>query len=418
MSPRGRAFLWFAVSFAALPVYPEAGEQPGSLPRFAILGGKVLTITGGALEGAAVLVSEGKIEAVVERAGPDYRPPPGYEFIDARDRWILPGLVDFHSHVGGTDINDIVYPLNPGLRVLDTIRPNNPLLRKAVAGGVTTILFIPGSGTNMGGFGALMKTAGETLEECLIRFPGALKIAQGGNPERRGGDLGLDRMGMNWLIRSGLQEGKEYTEAWDDYLAGRRKVPPEKNPRLELYRGLFHREFPVLVHTQGYPLIASTLRILHDELGLWVVIGHGTFEGYELAPEVARRGISVINGPRQFLFDYKRSRFVGHGERWYSGGVKNLGLNTDAAVVPQEELIYQAAMAVRLGLDPEAALRSITIEPARAGGIEGRVGSIEKGKDADIVVWTGDPFDMRSYVVLTLVNGRRAYDIREESRRF
>jgi len=414
---RTRIGMLLAAPILFLAVEVRAGQEAG-LPRLAILGGKVLTITRGVEEGAAVLISEGKIEAVVKGAGADYTPPPGYEVIPARGRWILPGLVDFHSHIGGTDINDMVYPLNPGLRVLDNIRPDNPLLRKAVAGGVTTILFIPGSGTNLSGWGALMKTAGKTLDECLIRFPGALKIAQGGNPERRGGDLGLDKMGMNWLIRNGLREGKAYTEAWDEYLAGRRPSPPEKNPRLELFRGLFHREYPVLVHTQGYPLIASTVRILHDELKLWVVIGHGTFEGFELAPVVKERGMTVINGPRQFRFDTTRSSYLGLAERWYSGGVKELGLNTDAAVIPQEELIYQAAMAVRLGLDPEAALRAITIVPARAGGIEGRVGSIEKGKDGDIVIWTGDPLDMRNYVVLAIVNGRVAYDIRREPRRF
>jgi imidazolonepropionase-like amidohydrolase len=399
-----------------LPASRGGAEAPEA--RFAILGGKVLTMAGEPLEGAAVLISGGKIEAVIGRPDPDYRPPEGYQVIDARDRWILPGFVDLHSHIGGTDINDMVYQVNPGLRVLDNIRPGNPLLKRAVAGGVTTILFIPGSGTNMSGFGALMKTAGDTLEECLVRFPGALKIAQGGNPERGGGDLGQDRMGMNYLIRSALREGRDYTAAWDEYIAGKRRTPPEKNPRLEYFRGLFHREYPVVVHTQGYPLIQSTLRILHDEMKLWVVIGHGTFEGYKLAPEVKKRGIMVMNGPRQFRFDPERGRFEGLAAGWYAGGVTDVGVNTDAPVIPEEELYYQASMAVRLGLDPEAALRGVTIHPARAIGIDKRVGSLEAGKDADIVIWTGDPLDIRNYVTQTLVNGRLAYDILREPRRF
>jgi imidazolonepropionase-like amidohydrolase len=263
-----------------------------------------------------------------------------------------------------------------------------------------------------------MKTAGKKQQEYLVRFPGALKIAQGGNPERGGGDLGLDRMGMNWLIRNALREGQEYSAAWDAFRDGRRASAPEKNPRLEYFRGLFHKEYPVIVHTQGYPLLASTLRILKDEMGLWVVIGHGCFDAHRLAAEAARREVPVITGPRGFRYDLEHGRFEGQAANWYRGGVKELGLNTDAAVVPQEELFFQASMAVHYGLEPEAALRAITIVPARAMGIEKRVGSLEPGKDADVVVWTGDPLDVRSYVVLALVNGRAAYDIGRDPRRF
>ncbi|MBI4603313.1 MAG: amidohydrolase family protein [Planctomycetes bacterium] len=404
---------------AALCFLPGAASAAAAkvFPRYAILGGKVLTITQGVHEGGAILVSGGKIERVLADPPEGFRPE-GYEAVDARGLWVLPGFVDLHSHIGGSDINDMVYPVNPGLRVLDNIIPNNPLLKRAQAGGVTTILFISGSGTNMSGFGALMKTGGDTLEEVLIRFPGALKIAQGGNPERRGGDLGRDRMGMNWLIRNALEEGKRYAEAWDAFEAGKAPVPPEKNPRLEYFRGLFRGEYPVVVHTQGYHLVLSTIRILHDELKLRVVIDHGEFDGSELGPEAAARGIMVMTGPRQFRFDNERGRFLGLAARWHEGGVKDVGVNTDAGVIPEEELFYQAAMAVRLGLDPEAALRGITIHGAKAMGIEGRVGSLEEGKDADIVLWTGDPFDVRSHVVQTLVNGKVVYDARREPRRF
>jgi imidazolonepropionase-like amidohydrolase len=394
-----------------------SAPAPAAPPKYAILHGKVVTVTKGVHDGGAVLVAGGKIERVVAAPPPDFRPE-GYEVIDATDLWVVPGFVDLHSHVGGSDINDMVYPVNPGLRVLDNIIPNNPLLKKAQAGGVTTVLFLSGSGTNMSGFGALMKTGGDTLEEVLIRFPGALKIAQGGNPERRGGDLGRDRMGMNWLIRNALEEGRRYTESWDAFEAGKTKVPPAKNPRLEYFRGLFHREYPVVVHTQGYHLLLSTMRILHDEMKLWVVVDHGEFDGSELGPEFAQRGIAVMAGPREFRFDTERGAFIGLARRWYDGGVKDVGVNTDSGVIPEEELSYQATMAIRFGLDEEVALRGVTISGARAVGIEKRVGSLEEGKDADIVLWTGNPFDVRNHVILTLVNGRAVYDTRREPRRF
>lgn len=418
---------WFLLLVPVLTLQglPAAGATTQGSPapagsaggRFALRGGKIVTVTQGIHEGGGLLISGGRIEAVLPELGPDF-PPAGYELIDGTDAWILPGFVDLHSHVGGSDINDMVYPVNPGFRVLDNIIPNNPLLLKAQAGGVTTILFISGSGTNMSGFGALMKTGGTTPDEVLIRFPGALKIAQGGNPERRGGDLGRDRMGMNWLIRNALEEGRRYTQAWDDYEAGKVNTAPVKNPRLEYFRGLFHREYPVVVHTQGYHLVLSTLRILADEMKLWVVIDHGEFDGSDLAAEAAARGVMVMNGPRQFRFDQQTGAIFGTAKLWYDGGVKDVGINTDAGVVPEHELSYQAAMAIRLGLDEEVALRGLTINGARAVGLERRVGSLEKGKDADIVLWNGNPFDPRNHVLLTLVNGKVVYDTRKEPRRF
>ncbi len=409
------AILLLAVSFLARPLYCEDGA---AAQRWAIRGGKIVTVTKGAVEGGVLLVSDGRIEKIIAAPASDWKPPEGYQLIDASGRWIVPGFVELHSHIAGGDLNDMVYSVNPGFRTLDNIMPRNALLKRAQAGGVTTALFIPGSGTNMGGFGTLIKTAGKDLSEMLIRFPGALKIAQGGNPERRGGDLGYSRVGMNWLIRNALKEGQLYTEAWDAWEADKTKKKPVKNPRLEMFRGLFHKEYPVVVHTQGYHLILSTIRILHDEMGLWVIIDHGTFDGFELAPEVAKRGIQVMNGPRQFRWDNRRGGFRGLAYEWSRGGIKTVGVNTDAPVVPAEELIHQAAMAVRLGLKEDVALAGITIHAARALGMEKRIGSLEAGKDADIVIWTGDPLDPRQSVVLTMVNGKIAYDTSKEPQRF
>ena len=175
----------------------------------------------------------------------------------------------------------------------------------------------------------------------------------------------------------------------------------------EYFRGLFHRKYPVVVHTQGYHLIHSTLRILHDEMKLWVVIDHGTYDSFRMAGEVADRKIMVMNGPRQLRFDNRIGGLVGLAGEWYRGGVKDVGVNTDAPVVPGEELSVQAAMAVRLGLPDDVALRGITIEGARAVGIDDRIGSLEAGKDADVVLWTGNPIDPRSSVVTALCERTR-----------
>ncbi|MEM7230864.1 MAG: amidohydrolase family protein [Planctomycetota bacterium] len=397
-----------------------AQEKKAPEDRYAIVGGKIVTVTKGTHDNGVVLVRGKKIEKVIPKVEADYKAPAGYRVIDAKGRWIVPGYIELHSHIGGesSDLNDIVYPTNEGYRTLDTIVTENPLLKRAQAGGVTTVLFIPGSGTNMGGFGTLIKTAGKSYKDALVRFPGALKIAQGGNPERRGGDIGYSRIGMNFLIRRALREGQQYTKAWADFSAGKTKVKPAKNPRLEMLKGLFERKYPVVVHTQGYHLIHSTLRILHDEMKLWVVIDHGTFDGYRMAPEVAERGVMVMNGPRQLEFNPRTGSYVGLAHEWYRGGVTDVGVNTDAPVVPGEELGFQATMAARLGLNDETALAGLTISPARAVGIDDRCGSIEEGKDADLVFWTGNPLDVRNHVTLCIINGKICYDPSKEPRRF
>jgi imidazolonepropionase-like amidohydrolase len=288
----------------------------------------------------------------------------------------------------------------------------------AVAGGVTTINFIPGSGTNMGGWGTLMKTGPGTLEEVVIRSPGVLKIAQAGNPERQTGEVGSGRMGMNYNIREQLRVGQGYVKEWDDWEAGKRKTKPQVNLRLENFKPLFHREIPILVHTQGYQVIQSTMRILHDEFNLKVIIGHACFDSYRLAEESKKRGIPVMSGPRLFRLDNDTGQIKGIVAEYAKHGVTNLGVNTDAPVVPEEELFFQATMAVRFGWTEEAAMRGLTIEPAKALMIDKRVGSLEVGKDADIVVTTGPIIDPRCYITQVLIDGKFAYDIKKDRRRF
>ncbi len=386
-------------------------------PRLALHVGKIITSAGEPIVNGTILVADGKVQAVGPRD--KVKVPAGYTEVDYRDKFAMPGLVDPHSHVGGTgDINEMVYQTNPELRILDVIRPHNDQLKVAVAGGVTSIMFIPGSGTNMGGWGALMKTGPGKLDDVLIRFPGALKIAQAGNPERRTGEVGSGRMGMNHVIREQLREGMGYTKDWDDYEAGRRKEKPATNLRLEYFKPLFRRQIPVVVHTQGYQVIMSTLRILHDEMHLKVVIDHGCFDSYLLSKEIIERGIPVMSGPRGFRYDPVDGQIKGQVAGFADRGVKALGVNTDAPVVPEEELAFQATMAVRLGWNDEAAYRGLTIEPAKALMIDHRVGSLEPGKDADIVISTGSILDPRCYVTQVYIDGALAYDVTKERRRF
>jgi imidazolonepropionase-like amidohydrolase len=406
----------FAPAALADDAKPQAATAAAK-PKLALHAAKIITCAGKSIDNGTILISNGKIEAVGPRS--EIKVPAGYTEIDQSDKFAMPGLVDVHSHVGGSgDINEMVYQTNPELRVLDVIKPYNEQLKLAVSGGVTTVDFIPGSGTNMGGWGALMKTGPGTVDEVVIRSPGVLKIAQAGNPERGGGEVGSGRMGMNHVIREQLREGMGYVKDWDDWEAGRRPTKPQVNLRLEYFKPLFHREIPVLVHTQGYQVIQSTLRILHDEMNLKVIIGHACFDSYRLAEETKARGIPVMSGPRIFRYDTDTGQIKGIVAEYAQRGVTFLGVNTDAPVVPEEELWFQATMAVRFGWTEEEALRGLTIEPAKALMIDKRIGSLEVGKDADVVVTTGSILDPRSYVTQVLIDGKVVYDTKKDRRRF
>lgn len=415
MLKRNLGYLASLALVSCILLQEQASADEGA--KYAISVGKVITSAGEPIVNGRILVSDGKIEAVGKQK--DLGVPDGYTVVEHKDCFAMPGLIEAHSHVAGSgDLNEMVYQTNPELRNWDQIIPHNDDLKVAIAGGVTTVCYIPGSGTNMGGWGTLMKAGPGTLEDVIIRAPGVLKIAQSGNPERRGGEVGSGRMGMNYVIRQQLEEGRVYVRQWDLFEAGLTKEKPEVNLRLEYFKPLFRREIPVVVHTQAYQVVQSTLRILHDEMNLKVVIDHGTFDSYKISDEIIKRGIPVMAGPRGFRYEPEDGQIKGIVAEYASRGVEWLGVNTDAPVIPQEELAFQATMAVRYGWNEEDAIDGLTIEAAKALMIDDRVGSLEVGKDADIVITTGSIVDPRNYVKQVFIDGKSVYDIKKDRRRF
>lgn len=393
--------------------------KPIDSPPYALLVGKIITITKGNIDHGVILVKGGKIQTI--GSARKIKIPSGYKVFDYRDKFAMPGLIDCHAHIVSRsfrDLNDMVHPINPELNNLSTIVPNNQHFRNALQGGVTTLNLIPGSGTNMSGFGTILKTHGDSVDEALVRFPGSLKIAQALNPERRSGDMGRTRMGMNWMIRGILRQAQKYHSQWEAYEKDQNRPRPEKIKRLENFRLIFEDKIPVIVHTAAMQPTHATVRILRDEFGLDPIISHATFDGYLNAKGVVRRNMHIDAGPRQFHYDRKTKRIYGVAARWHQGGVKRMSINTDSPVVPQEMLFYQAAMAVRFGLPEEKALEALTMGPAKALRIAHRVGSLEKGKDGDIVILDGPPLDVRSRVIMVLVNGRIAYSLKRDKGRF
>ncbi|MHC4944452.1 MAG: amidohydrolase family protein [Planctomycetota bacterium] len=410
--------LWIMATLLLLWVHAdilEAREPPEAPNRLAVRAGKLVTLDDSdrVINHAVVLLKNAAIEAV----GPEKELaiPEGYRVIDARDRWVLPGLVDYHSHIGGSlsDLNDGVYLTNPGLRVDECIKPENSRIRDAAAGGISTLLVIPGSGNNMAGFGLMYKSGARTPEESIIANPGCIKMAQAGNPEWYW--YGVGRSFMNWNLRTTLYDCKAYHEAWCAYERGEGEKP-KLDPAYEPFRDLFRGKYPTCMHTQAYQVCLESFMMMHDEFGFWTVPTHSTFHAYKLAPLARERDIVIIAGPRNIYMDWSERRINGVAARWAEGGVTALGTETDAPVVPIEEHAYQATMACRMGWEPYAAMKGLARATAQGAMLDDRVGSIEKGKDADLSIWSGDPLDPRSFCAMTIVNGEVVYDMEEERR--
>ncbi len=393
---------------------------------------------------AVVLVKGGRIEAV----GPagQVTIPDGYRVLRFPAHWLVPGMVEAHNHAsagGWGDLNDMVYQTNPGLDSRAIPRPDNAWVKRARTGGVTTTMLIPGSGTNMGGFGTVVSTAGNTPDEIIVRSPGSLKIAQAGNPEWYFGGNG--RSFMNWNTRQTIEKARDYWQEWQAYDQARgvtadtavaprtaetavppRPRKPEFDPIWDGFRGLFDGIFPATVHTQIYQVNLMTVEMLAKGFGLWTVTDHSCFDAWKLGPVICEfqqdphphAPLWVVQGPRQYHFDRTCRRMIGNANGWWKNGIHDLGINTDSPVVPQEELTYQSTMACWYGWLPYQALRAITCVSAKALGLYDKMGSVEAGKRADLSIWTGDPLDPRSACLMTMVNGQIVYDGTQGLRRF
>jgi imidazolonepropionase-like amidohydrolase len=405
----------------------SAGAVGG--PGLVLRAAKVLTcdLDGpGWIDRGAVRIRDGRIEAVGRSS--EIEVPDGWELVDVGEHWLAPGLIDLHCHVAGNslfrvnDLNDMVYLTNPGVRASASVIPGVDTLREGVAGGVTTVLYIPGSGTNIGGQGVLVKPGLEEFERMLVRNPGSLKLAQAGNPERF--SFGVGRAFMNWNTRDTFRRGLAYAAEWAQR-EERGEEQPVRDPQWDIFHHLLARTAQVSTHTQVYQVVLMTLSMIRGELGLDVYLDHSTIGAWRLGAIAEEMGVPAIVGPRSVDTRITWSGTANEGIRGVAAGYQGLGhtrigFNTDSPIVPQAELSLQAAMACRYGFDDTelGTLRGLTIVPALAAGIADRVGSLEVGKDADVLVVDGHPADPRTTVHLVLVEGEAVYDPSRDGRRW
>lgn len=379
----------------------------------AFINAHVVPIEGDPFDGT-VVIEDGKISAL----GADVSAPEGADVVDAAGKWLLPGFVDAHVHLGtheegegwaGDDTNEMTDPVTAGVRALDAVNPFDPGFDDALAGGVTSVNINPGSGNPIGGLAVAIHTHGRYIEEMVLRSPSGLKSALGENPKRVYGEkkqTPSTRLGTAMVIRKAFMDAQNYMGKDDENA---------RDPKLEALAMVLRREIPWRQHAHRADDIATALRIA-DEFGYELVLDHGT-EAHLLADVLAERGIPVLIGP---LFTTKskvelRGRSLANPGKLAKAGVE-ISIITDHPVIPIHFLVHQATLAVKEGLDPVTALRSITLNPAKVLGLADRIGSLEPGKDADVVLWSGDPLDVMQRALKVWIGGKEVYRYDDDAR--
>lgn len=380
--------------------------------------GNVMTMAGPAFVGD-VAIENGKIVAVGQSLS--------YSDAEVRDvtgMTVMPGIVDPHCHIGmwedamgfeGADGNECTNPITPELRAIDAINPYDRCFEEAAAGGVTTCVTGPGSANVIGGQFVAIKTYGDSVENMVLRFPVAVKAAFGENPKRvydGKNQTPSTRMATAALMRKALIEAQEYNEKLEKGKADPEKMP-ERNLGKEILARVIRRELPMKIHAHRADDILTAIRICR-EFKLRYTLDHCT-EGY-LITDKLKEALSedcegIIVGPLltdRSKIELKNLSFKAPKVLEQAG--IEYAMMTDHPVTPEQYLPICTAIAVREGASEEGALKAITINAAKITGIADRVGSIEVGKDADIAVFSGHPFDFRSRCVLTLVNGKVAHE--------
>ena len=373
----------------------------------ALVGGTVFTMCGENLKNGIVLIEDGKITAV----GKNIKIPDGCKIIDTTGKVVTPGLIDAHTHLGiyaesldwsGEDVNEISQPVTPALDVMDALNPADIGLAETVGGGITTVMVAPGSANPVGGQCLVIKTRPcDCVEQMIVKRYAGLKIAFGENPRHTYGDnkrMPVIRMATAALIRETLQKGRDYIEK-----AGSKDFKFDYG--MEAVSRVLRHEMPVRAHAHRADDIVTALRIA-AEFDIDIIIEHAT-EGYMIADVLAERQAGVVLGPLMVT----KGKLELKEASWRAPAVLAergvmFALMSDHPVVPSKFLPVYAGIAARFGLSEDLALRAITINAAKILGLENRIGSIEQGKDADLVVWSDHPLLLAAKPEFVIIDGR------------
>lgn len=379
-----------------------------------IKNGKIITMAGENYENGYILIKDG----IIYKIGKEITEDSDMKIIDAKGGWVIPGLIDAHCHIGiyeqdmgfeGLDVNEATDPITPELRAIDAINPMDTSFDDAVKAGITTVMTGPGSSNVIGGQFVAMKTKGICIDDMILLEPAAMKIALGENPKRVYKDrkkMPTTRMATASLLRETLLKAQNYKTKKEKALEEGKDF--EENFRLEALMPVLENKIPLKAHCHRADDILTAIRIA-KEFELDMTLDHCT-EGHMIVDNVKASGMNVIVGPMissRSKIEIKNKSFTAPAIL-HENGVK-LAIMTDHPVVPIQYLSICAGLAAKEGLGIDEALKAITINAAEICGIADRVGSIEIGKDADIAIFDGNPLEVFTNTLYTIISGEIAY---------
>ena len=388
---------------------------------YALINGKINTVTKGTIENGTILIENGKIKDLAA----DLVLPDDLETIDLKGAWVIPGLIDAHTHISNFsepgmldskmpwDGNEMSDPVRAHVRAIDALNPFEPAIKKVRNAGFTTVCTLPGSGNLIGGLGVVYKLRGRTAEQMVIPGKEPMKMALGENPKRNyyPKDKIHTRMGNAALLRKTLYDAVVYQE---------KKQNAEKHG--EFFERVFEKEvlLPVIngekrcrIHSHRSDDIVTAIRIA-EEFGLKYSIEHCT-EGYKIKDFLAEKEVTAVVGP-MMMSPYKNEVWDLRVEN--CGELVAAGVNVCITADTASHTCYltnDIGILIAHGLDPVKALEAVTINPARLLEVDDRVGSLEVGKDADIAVFDGDPFSNYSRCQMTIIDGKIYHEEAQDS---
>ena len=381
-----------------------------------ITGGKILTMEGQVYENGTIWIADGKIKEVREGAIGDMPCGGEQKVLDVQGAWVMPGLIEAHCHMGiteekkgmeGDDCNENVEPITPYLRAIDAINTMDAAFDDAVRAGITSAMIGPGSSNVVGGQFAFLKTKGRCIDELIVKAPAAMKVAFGENPKVNFSGQGkspVTRMATAAMLREELFKACLYKEK-------KEKCGEDFEPdfRMEPWISVLNGEIPLKAHAHRVDDIFTAIRIA-KEFGLSMTLDHCS-EGHLVADKIKEAGYPAIVGPDLS----SRSKIEVQNMAFKTVGILNragvcTAITTDHPVSVIQSLPLCAGLAVKAGLPMEEGLKAITINPAIICGVADRVGSLAPGKDADIAIFDGNPLEIATTTLYTIIDGKIVYD--------